>query len=1034
MILNKYASNYNKTQGQKNIEINSLNDEYDTASTAFQHLKSTRNVYIETAETASDKYAKALGNFEKAVGKSYSDFVLTGGSIKDDDDALNKLVNEIYSTAILVNNYKGLLTNLNQEYQKVDLKVNGVPTYNVTVTTYTPTISGLPSSTTLITSDYFEGFRCIFSTDDVDPLTTNWKSEINNNQFKESTLYTHLTVVGIPANYEIEYTSHGSTIRTALNAPISFDITEDNNGTPQGGTRSFRLVPTEEYGQENIGLKQQIDVKLEEKNQIEKEFYTKYSRFIQEGTWESNNYIDNELYYMDALQVSNTSSQPKVSYTINVIEVSELEGLQNYDFNVGDRTYIEDTEFFGWEHYENSSGDAVFTDTVNADTPVKEHVVVSEVEWHLDEPDANTITVQNYKTQFEDLFQRITATVQSVQYNQAAYLRAASILDSNGRINPTLLIGSLNAIAGQSFNLTSNGTLKITDDGIVIRNLTDPGNLLIIKNRGIEKSNNGGLTWENLVSPEGINTEQLIAGAINTRNITILDGDNPNFRWDSNGISAFGYNNNSYDLSTYVRFDKYGLYGVQNGADYVASSLDDIKDQASFGLTWDGFFIKNKYRDGYVSISSTDDFQVVANGIERIKIGKFNDTDEYGIRIKNNNGDIVFESDDSGDISMAGTIRAAAGEIGGFNITDNALISGPIGGAHSVLFSPGYYTSIPIAEAPGERNWAIAVSNTFGVDTDGHLYATAANIQGSIYAENGYFSGHIDATSGTFMNELQVGGGDKYIVLQGYFDRPDSLIASSDYISNPNAGWAINGSGDAIFNNVSVRGAIRTAVFEYNEIEAVGGAFLFRPSTTIKEAHISGNDLILKLEKPNLFQVNEWVKLSNINTESSSTNDILNDGGLTHVYKIKSTSGKTVTLENAALDFVVGSGINNYDSWGSIDYGYAPTTLLPMESPYEMGLYELINDTYELTQDTEVNEDKIYYSMYYPAYSTVDFSQLNNYVDLIVYDEDLDANRPLLLNAPIYEVYFDGRGYIKNLNFDIKNTSNNDVDITLSNR
>ena len=30
----------------------------------------------------------------------------------------------------------------------------------------------------------------------------------------------------------------------------------------------------------------------------------------------------------------------------------------------------------------------------------------------LDDPSKNTITVKNYKTQFQDLFQRITASVQ----------------------------------------------------------------------------------------------------------------------------------------------------------------------------------------------------------------------------------------------------------------------------------------------------------------------------------------------------------------------------------------------------------------------------------------------------------------------------------------------------------------------------------------------------------------------------------------------------------------------------------------------
>ena len=1021
---NQDLNSFNQKLKKKNLEISSLNDEYVAASTALQHLTATRNVYVETAETASENYSKALGNFEKATGQPYSEF--TTKQIKTGkNEALDKLVREIYSQAILVNNYKGLLTNINQEYKTLNLKVNGAPTYNITVTTYTPTVAGLSSTTTLKTSDYFEGFKCIFTNSADADLITNWASDVNDNEFQEDLLYTHLVITEIPANYELEYTVKGTTIKTKLTSPLSFEITEDNQGTPQGATRSFRLVPTKAYGKKYVGLKQQIDNKLEEKAQIEKDFYAKYSRFIQEGTWESTNYIDNELYYMDALQVSNTSAQPKVTYTINVVEVSELEGLENYDFNVGDRTYIEDTEFFGWEHYEENG--------VTVDTPVKEVVVVSEVEWHLDEPDSNVITVQNYKNQFEDLFQRISATVQSVEYNKASYMRAASILDSNGRINPTLLVGSLNAIAGQSYNLASNGTLKITDDGIIIRNLTDPRNLLIIKNRGIEKSNNGGLTWENLISPEGVNTEQLTSGSVNTRNITILDGDNPSFRWDSNGISAFGYDEDGgYDLSTFVRFDRYGLYGIQKGANYVASSTEDIKNQADFGLTWDGFFIKNKYNDGYVSISSTDDIQVVANDIERIKIGKFIDTGEYGIRIKNNQDKVVFESNSNGDLTMSGTVRAGAGEIGGFTIDENSLSSGIIGGAHSVLLSPGYRTSIPIAGASEEKNWAITVSSNFAVDIEGHLYATAAYIRGNIYADNGYFSGHIDATSGTFMNELRVGGGDKYIVLQGYADRPDSLIASSDYIDNPTMGWMINGSGDAIFNNVSVRGAIRTAVFEYSEIEAVGGAFLFRPSTSIKEARISGNDLVLKLEKPNLFQVNEWVKLSNINMESSSTVDVLNSGGLVHIYKVKSTTGKIITLENAAHDFIVGPEEAVYDGWGSVDYGYEPVTFSSEEievNPHEAGMYELIEGEYVLTSDTEIDEDKTYYYIYYPAYSTVTFGQPDNYVNLTKLNAQ-EESEPIVLNAPTYEVYFDGHGYIKNLNFDLRNISGEGTEIT----
>jgi hypothetical protein len=49
---------------------------------------------------------------------------------------------------------------------------------------------------------------------------------------------------------------------------------------------------------------------IDELTALNKAFYTKYARFIQEGTWSSEDYWDDDLYYLDALQVSYTSSRP----------------------------------------------------------------------------------------------------------------------------------------------------------------------------------------------------------------------------------------------------------------------------------------------------------------------------------------------------------------------------------------------------------------------------------------------------------------------------------------------------------------------------------------------------------------------------------------------------------------------------------------------------------------------------------------------------------------------------------------------------
>jgi hypothetical protein len=131
---------------------------------------------------------------------------------------------------------------------------------------------------------------------------------------------------------------------------------------------------------------------LFQKEQLNKKFYRKYARFLQEGSWISEDYVDDNLYYLDAQSTLHTSSQPKVTYDINVLEISQIEGYENYTFALGDKTTIEDTEFFGW----------VMRDGVR--TPYREEIVVTEVTIMLDSPEQNQIKVQNYKTQFEDLF------------------------------------------------------------------------------------------------------------------------------------------------------------------------------------------------------------------------------------------------------------------------------------------------------------------------------------------------------------------------------------------------------------------------------------------------------------------------------------------------------------------------------------------------------------------------------------------------------------------------------------------------------
>jgi hypothetical protein len=90
---------------------------------------------------------------------------------------------------------------------------------------------------------------------------------------------------------------------------------------------------------------------------------------------------------------------------------------------------MEDEEFFGYDE---------------AGNPYREEVVLTEINYYLDEPDKTTIKVQNFKNQFQDLFQRITASVQTVNYASPAWNHAGSFVESNTQSQATFLTNALN--------------------------------------------------------------------------------------------------------------------------------------------------------------------------------------------------------------------------------------------------------------------------------------------------------------------------------------------------------------------------------------------------------------------------------------------------------------------------------------------------------------------------------------------------------------------------------------------------------------
>ena len=589
------------------------------------------------------------------------------------------------------------------------------------------------------------------------------------------------------------------------------------------------------YEQKLKDLYAKSDKMYRMKNNLNLLFFKKYYRFIQEGSWKEDSYMDDTLYYLDALATARNSAFPKVTYDISVIDLQNLDDYKGYNFGIGDKTYVEDVEFFGY---------------TTSDKPYQEEAVVTKIEYHLDESSKNKITITNYKTQFEDMFKRIAAAVSKVELGTGAYNRANAVINETG-------LGSTNTVLGTPSILENlNGTISIGQDGIITTESGNTSNKIRIVNGAVYRSTDGGTTYQKVITADGgIDPSMLGNGRLDLTSLTIGSKDNPELAFTANGLTAFRKQDNVVDYSTFVRFDSYGMYGIKNykrnssttdssnatlNDVFVPTNIDNIYENASYGLTWDGFFLKTGDGTGRVTIGTNQDLRMSIKDInnawsDRLVIGKIQDGENepyYGFRIIDNNENIVLNTDDKGQLYLRHKLYISHfnDEYGTISNDDSISIDKKLdqtnvtlgivkaykrnanGGydrgeeVHDNYSSLEYLTKILSVKSvvdgydlKGKLNnnkdyfrqftqadidTLIDSNENLAIFDNGNLYAKNAWIEGSIRATDGYFTGTVtaaklQAVSFSKENISAVGG--------TIFIRPTiSIIKMIDYNKEPN--------------------------------------------------------------------------------------------------------------------------------------------------------------------------------------------------------------------------------------------------------
>lgn len=288
-----------------------------------------------------------------------------------------------------------------------------------------------------------------------------------------------------------------------------------------------------------------------------------------------------------------------------------------------------------------------------------------------------------------------------------------------------------------------------------------------------------------------------------------------------------------------------------------------------------------------------------------------------GIRVLNKNGEAVINADSStGNLVITGTVHANDGYFKGRIEAEEGFFKGDIDATGSIQATGGSIGGFEIQEGR-------LISSNKNIElngADGSIYAkeimlgTGAQIEEYIKLGENVRLSTVTGTNSVFLStrkgnqntlefdaegKIRVGSENNHITING----EEGSIYSYGY--NGQTGWMISNN-EAVFNNVAIKGSIKSSVLEYGEVQSVGGILLVRPSSRIVSAQQNDNTLRLTLENINGFRIGDVCLITLENNET-----------LSKIYGVISLiSGKTLelvdyTLTNIDITSFIGQPINS---------------------------------------------------------------------------------------------------------------------------
>ena len=215
------------------------------------------------------------------------------------------------------------------------------------------------------------------------------------------------------------------------------------------------------------------------------------------------------------------------------------------------------------------------------------------------------------------------------------------------------------------------------------------------------------------------------------------------------------------------------------------------------------------------------------------------------------------------------------------------------------------------------------------IGCDGSAEFSTVTVRGTVCADCG-------CVGGWLVNATQI-----YSASCGLILCSTGSISSGSFTSG-NKGWQIDCNGDAEFNNITARGAIRTAVFIKDEISVIGGRTLIRPATilTTDETFASGSS-VFSVDDNAQFAINDIIRIKDGINDYWGTVTASTTGLITASYNFGTTVGSIFTTGQAIVNYgcnVCCGGITLDGQCPYIDiYTHSGTPWLGTDSKVRLG-------------------------------------------------------------------------------------------------